>query len=212
MKLGVWLWTEQYQVMIDCSFTGEGVQYARPSPPRTSRRPSDVPRGQTCWRCECPREPGNPRVPTARNGTMLPESEDGWWCALDVAPVVREDCRRRNNVAGLWRDDDRHDQNVTNGQGLWSYQGRWREGLFFPSECRAGRREVEDGWITVNAATLTIRGATPSGERRVAYHDEHMDGRSERNGFPIGAEYGQSPAASEVVRNCYRHRRCRCVA
>jgi cold shock protein len=31
---------------------------------------------------------------------MLPESEDGWWCALDVAPVVREDRRRRNDVAG----------------------------------------------------------------------------------------------------------------
>ncbi len=29
---------------------------------------------------------------------------------------------------------------------------------------------IDDGWMTDDAATLTIRGATPSGDRRVAFH------------------------------------------
>ncbi len=39
---------------------------------------------------------------------------------------------------------------------------------------RPKRFTVEDGWMTADAATLAIRGATASGEQRVTYHLERQ--------------------------------------
>ena len=86
---------------------------------------------------QVPAETWPSRCPSARNVTMLPQSEDEWRCALDVAPVGKA----RKQCCSPWGNHDRHDQNATNGQGLWFYQGRWREGLFLPSECGARRRD-----------------------------------------------------------------------
>ena len=48
---------------------------------------------------------------------------------------MRARCRARREArkqcCSPWGNHDRHDQNATNGQGLWFYQGRWREEYFF---------------------------------------------------------------------------------
>jgi hypothetical protein len=38
---------------------------------------------------------------------------------------------------------------------------------------RPKTHDLVRGWMTGKAATLTVRGATPSGERRVNYHLEN---------------------------------------
>ena len=94
-------------------------------------RSAGSPRGRTCWRGD------TPQSTCPRPAPVQPfESGDGRrraGCRASLETAERR-CRPL-------RDDDRNDQNATNGQGLWLYQGRWREGLFLPSERGAGRRD-----------------------------------------------------------------------
>ena len=103
-------------------------------------------------------------------------------------------------IAAVHRGDFETMARLKSGTSVELMEAR-RDDLPMWQSLRPKTHDLVSGWMTGTAATLIVRGATPSGEQRVNYHLENGAGRlADHEGvvlvFPEGLRPSDSPTAS----------------
>ena len=91
----------------------------------------------------------------------------------------------KDYIAAVHRGDFQAMARLMAGASVAMMEER-RSDLPFWQSMRPKSSELVEGWMNDEQATLTIHGVTPSGDHRVSYHLEQVDGgwRIKREWFP----------------------------